>query len=199
MSDTESRIEQFRQMTVADPNNELGHFSLGRAYLDAGRPADAIVSLEHALKLNPNLGRAYHLLGEAQIRSGAKTDAIDTLTRGVKVAASRGEALAKKEMAKLLQDLGAPLPAEATSEKAAVAGEGQVVCCRCGQAGPRLPKAPFRNAQGQLIYEKVCANCWKEWIGMGTKVINELHLSMNDPEAQRVFDRHMYEFLNLPQ
>lgn len=198
MADIESRIEQFRQMTEADPNNELGHFSLGRAYLDAGKSADAIVSLEHALKLNPNLGRAYHLLGEAQVKSGAKTDAIDTLTRGIKVAASRGEVLAKTEMAKLLQELGAPVPTEASSQKAAVAGEGQVVCSRCGQAAPKLPKPPFRNAQGQLIYEKICANCWKEWIGMGTKVINELRLPMNDPEAQRAFDRHMYEFLNLP-
>jgi Fe-S cluster biosynthesis and repair protein YggX len=32
---------------------------------------------------------------------------------------------------------------------------------------------------------------------MGTKVINELRLAMNEPEAQRIFDQHMFEFLNL--
>ena len=41
MNDTDARIEQFRNMTEADPNNELGHFSLGRAMLDSGNPAEA--------------------------------------------------------------------------------------------------------------------------------------------------------------
>ena len=36
MSDTASRIEQFKKMAEADPTNELGHFSLGRAYLPIG-------------------------------------------------------------------------------------------------------------------------------------------------------------------
>jgi len=48
-----------------------------------------------------------------------------------------------------------------------------------------------------MIQEKICADCWREWIGMGTKVINELRLPLNDPRAQKEFDRHMYEFLNL--
>jgi len=56
---------------------------------------------------------------------------------------------------------------------------------------------PFRNAVGQEIYQKICADCFREWIGMGTKVINELRLPMNDPQAQKVYDQHMMEFLNL--
>jgi Fe-S cluster biosynthesis and repair protein YggX len=32
---------------------------------------------------------------------------------------------------------------------------------------------------------------------MGTKVINELRLPLSDPQAQRIFDQHMMEFLNL--
>ncbi len=197
MSNSESRIEQFRQMAEADPGNELGHFSLGRACLEAGKFREAVVSLRRALEINPNLGRAYHLLGDAQLRLGEKTDAIDTLTTGVKVAAQRGEVLARDEMIKLLQDLGAHVPSEAAVAKAQAIGESEVLCARCGKAGPRLAKPPFRNAQGQLIYTKICADCWKEWIAMGTKVINELRLPMSEPEAQRVFDKHMYEFLNL--
>ena len=45
MSDT--RIEQFKNMTEADPENELGHFSLGKAYLDAGQFDEAASSLRH--------------------------------------------------------------------------------------------------------------------------------------------------------
>ena len=67
------------------------------------------------------------------------------------------------------------------------------------QGRAALAKPPFRNAFGQEIYDKICPDCWREAIGMGTKVINELRLPMNDPQAQKVLDKHMYEFLNLPQ
>ena len=59
------------------------------------------------------------------------------------------------------------------------------------------PLGLHSSAQGKLIFETICADCWREWIGMGTKVINELRLPLNDPRAQKEFDRHMYEFLNL--
>lgn len=195
----EARIERFRQMAQADPENELGHFSLGRAYIEAGRHQEAIASLQRALQINSNRGPVYHLLAQAQLGAGEKADAVKTLTQGVKVAAARGEMLARDEMIMLLQQQGVPVPQEATAQRTQTVGEGQVLCARCGQAGPKLPRPPFRNAQGQLIYEKICANCWREWIAMGTKVINELRLPMNDPEAQKIYDRHMMEFLGLQQ
>ncbi len=194
----EARIERFRQMAQADPENELGHFSLGRAYIEAGRHQEAIASLQRALQINANRGPVYHLLAQAQLGAGRKDDAVRTLAQGVKVAAARGELLARDEMILLLQEQGAPIPQEAAVQRPQAVGEGQVLCSHCGQAGPKLPRPPFRNAQGQLIYEKICANCWREWIAMGTKVINELRLPMNEPEAQKVYDKHMYEFLNLP-
>ncbi len=43
----------------------------------------------------------------------------------------------------------------------------------------------------------VCNTCWQEWVGMGTKVINELRLPMYDPVAQETYDKHMVEFLSL--
>jgi Fe-S cluster biosynthesis and repair protein YggX len=97
----------------------------------------------------------------------------------------------------MLRELGAPIPSIAGEAHEQRVGEGQVVCSRCGQAGPRLPAPPFSNAQGKEIQEKVCQPCWREWIKMGTKVINELRLPLSDPQAQKIFDQHMYEFLNL--
>jgi hypothetical protein len=32
---------------------------------------------------------------------------------------------------------------------------------------------------------------------MGTKVINELRLPLSDPQAQKLWDQHVREFLNL--
>ena len=55
----------------------------------------------------------------------------------------------------------------------------------------------MRNAFGQQVYEKICADCWREAIGFGTKVINELRLPLNDPQASKIWDQHVREFLNL--
>jgi Fe-S cluster biosynthesis and repair protein YggX len=201
-ADIQARIERFQKMAQADPENELGHFSLGRAYLDAGMHNEAIASLRRVLQINPNRGPVYHLLAQAQLAAGRKDDAIRSHTDGVKVAAARGEMLARDEMVRMLQQQGAPIPQEATASAPAPAtapavGAAEVLCTRCGRVNPKLPRPPFRNAQGQLILEKICAPCWKEWVAMGTKVINELRLPMNEPEAQKVYDKHMMEFLGL--
>ena len=72
-----------------------------------------------------------------------------------------------------------------------------MLCKRCGKVQPRLPGPPMRNAFGQEVYENICPDCWREAIGQGTKVINELRLPMNDPQASKVWDQHIREFLNL--
>jgi Fe-S cluster biosynthesis and repair protein YggX len=198
MSETDDRIEKFRKMAEADPTNELGHFSLGRAYFDAGQYEPAVQSFERAIELNPNLSKVYQLLGSALLNLKNKDAAIARLTQGAKVAATRGDMMPKEEMVRMLKELGAPVPAEATRAAAQQAvGEGQVHCARCNKVGRMQASPPFSNAQGQLIYQKICADCWREWIGMGTKVINELRLPLSDPQAQKIFDQHMMEFLNL--
>ena len=199
MGESNQRIEQFRKMAEADPENELGHFSLGRAYLDAGQLAEAVGSFRRALQINSSLSKAYQLLAEALLKQGSKEDAIVELTHGVKVADGRGDLSPKNEMIKMLQQLGAPVPQlqHAAVPAAAEVGGDQVLCARCGQAGKKMASPPFSNAQGKLIHEKICAPCWQEWIRMGTKVINELRLPLSDPQAQKIFDQHMVEFLNL--
>ena len=84
-----------------------------------------------------------------------------------------------------------------TAEVKTEVGQGEVLCKRCGRVAPKMPSQPFSNAQGKMIFENICADCWRAWIGMGTKVINELRLPLADPQAQKIFDQHMLEFLNL--
>lgn len=197
MADLASRIEQFRKMADADPNNELGHFSLGRALLDAGQPAEAAASFERAISLNANLSKAYQLLATALLKAEQKDKAITTLQSGVKVAEARGDQMPKNDMIRMLKELGAEVPVSQKVAEDRPVGDGEVVCSRCGQAKPKLPRPPFSHEQGRLIFEKVCAECWREWIPMGTKVINELRLPLVDPQAQKVYDQHMLEFLGL--
>jgi tetratricopeptide (TPR) repeat protein len=90
VSDTQSRLEQFRKMATDDPNNELGHFSLGRALLDAGMHDEAITSFARTIELNPNISKAYQLMAQAQLKAERKDEAIKTLTKGAEVANARG-------------------------------------------------------------------------------------------------------------
>ncbi|HEX8520687.1 MAG TPA: Fe(2+)-trafficking protein [Tepidisphaeraceae bacterium] len=192
------RVEQFRKMAEDDPSNELAHASLGREYLNAGMAAEAATSFHRALALNPRNSKAYQLLAEALLVLNKRDEAIESLTRGVKVAHERGDMMPKNAMLAKLKELGAPAPELHQSGGVQVAvGEGQVLCARCGRVNPKLARPPFKREFGQEIYEKICAMCWKEAIAMGTKVINELRLPLADPQAQKVWDQHIREFLGL--
>ena len=192
----EEEITRFRKMAEADPNDEIAHFSLGRALLESGDAAEAAKALQRVIALNPNIAKAYQMLGAAQIKTGHRDYAIGTLTEGINVAHRRGDMMPEKEMSKMLADLGAPVP-QFADPKTTPVGVGEVFCKRHGGPGPKLERPPFRNAFGQEIFENTCANCWKEAIAFGTKVINELRLPLSDPQAQKAWDQHIREFLNL--
>lgn len=194
---TAARIDQFRKMADADPNNELGHFSLGKALFDAGELSEASKSFQRVIALNPNISKVYQLLGQAQFKLDHRDLAIETYKTGARIAHQRGDLMPKNEMLKLLKDLGVDMPELTSPQKEQPVGEGEVLCSRCGIVKRRMASRPFSNALGLEIFEKVCADCWREWIGMGTKVINELRLPLSDPQAQKVFDQHMIDFLNL--
>jgi Fe-S cluster biosynthesis and repair protein YggX len=191
------RIEQFRKMAEADPGNELGHFSLGRELLTAEQFEQAAQSFERCLSINPNISKAYQFLATALLNLKRQPEAIARLTEGAKRADERGEMMPRNDMARMLKDLGAPVPEFKSTVQEKTVSEGEVLCQRCGRVNKRMTRQPFRTDIGKQIYEKICADCWREWIGMGTKVINELRLPLADPQAQKVYDQHMVEFLNL--
>lgn len=198
------RIQQFKQMAEADPDNELGHFSLGKAYIDAGRFEDAVGSLSRAIELNPTMSKGYQLLGDALDRGGKRAKAIEVMTKGVTVADAQGDRMPRDAMAKVLRDWGSPVPTFKTAERAG--GEADMgsapaasgfQCSRCGRPDGPLAKRPFKGPLGEKILANVCAGCWKEWIGMGTKVINELGLTLSSPSGQQAYDQYLVEFLQL--
>ncbi|MEP6922695.1 MAG: tetratricopeptide repeat protein [bacterium] len=65
--------ELFHRSVELDPNFADAHFGLGHAYYDQGRWEDAIVPLEHAVKINPKDKEGRQMLDEAYVRSGRKT------------------------------------------------------------------------------------------------------------------------------
>jgi Fe-S cluster biosynthesis and repair protein YggX len=198
VAQSNSRLEQFQKMANDDPTNEVAHFSLGREYLAAGRNEEALTSLTRCLELNPNIAKAYQLSAQGLVALGRKDEAVAKLTEGVKRADERGEMMPRNEMVTMLKEMGAPVPElKSASQAAQAVGEGQVACARCHKVNPKLPKPPFKGPNAQEVFEKICASCWREWIPMGTKVINELRLPLNDPQAQKIYDQYRMEFLNL--
>ena len=192
-----SRIEQFKKMANDDPSNPVGHLSLGREYLVSEMYGDAERSLSRTIEIDPKISKAYELLGQALLKLDQRDRAVDVLTRGAKQADERGDLMPRNAMVKMLQDLGAAVPEFAARGPAAAVGEGMVHCQRCGQVKARQSRVPLKSELGKEIYEKICADCFREWIGMGTKVINELRLPLNDPQAQKIYEQHMVEFLGL--
>jgi Fe-S cluster biosynthesis and repair protein YggX len=200
MNALEERITQFENMAAADPENDMAHFSLGNAYLQAGRAAEAATSFERCLALNQDMSKAYQLAGEAMIQAGWTDKAVEMLSKGYEVAASKGDLMPRDAMAELLRSIGREPPklsqeAEATAER--LRESGAFICSRTGRPGTKLSKPPFRGPVGEWIMENIAAETWNDWIGQGTKVINELRLDFSREEDQEVYDQHMREFLGI--
>jgi Fe-S cluster biosynthesis and repair protein YggX len=195
------RIQQLKRMTEADPDDQLAHFSLGRACLAAGRFDEAVAPLLRVLELNPNMSKAYQLLGEAYANAGQRDRAIEVMTRGVTVADRMGDRMPRDAMAKMLREWGVGIAPSGTTPPAG-GGGGTVVnsctdfkCSRCGRPAGRLEKTPFKGPLGEKVFRNVCSTCWREWIAMGTRVINEFGLVLSTREGQETYDQQMVEFL----
>jgi Fe-S cluster biosynthesis and repair protein YggX len=202
MTTLDQRIEQFEKMANDDPDNDMAHFSLGNAYLQAGRAAEAAASLERCIALNPGMSKAYQLAGQAMIDAGWEDKAAATLRRGYEIAATRGDLMPRDGMVELMTRIGIEPPtlsAEAEAEAARVRASGDFICKRTGRPGARLDRPPFRGPVGEWIHQNISTETWNAWIGQGTKVINELRLDFSREEDQAVYDQHMYEYLGMDE
>jgi Fe-S cluster biosynthesis and repair protein YggX len=195
----QARISQWENMTQADPTNDMAWFSLGNAYRDAGRLADADRALAKALQLNPAMSRAYQLRGQVLIALNRNEEAAKLLAEGYRRAAERGDVMPQRAMGSLLEKLGQPVP-EVQRPAATAAGPASgdtIIDRRTGRPGTRLADPPMRGPLGRFIYDHFSQETWREWIGQGTKVINELRLDFSNDEHQKVYERHMMEWLGI--
>lgn len=197
---TPERIAQFEKMTAADPTNEMAHFSLGNAYLQSGRHAEAASSLERVIELSPGMSKAYQLCGQAMIGAGWADKSVDILTRGYMAAAERGDRMVEQAIAQLLVSIGrTPPTVTRTVDSAADAlrSSGTFVCRRTGRPGTKMTSPPMRGPIGDWIFESISAETWKEWIGQGTKVINEMRLDFSRDRDQEIYEQQMREYLGI--
>lgn len=200
MSNPADQIARFRNMAQEDPDNDLAHFRLGQFLLDDGQFEEAAKSFRRTLEITPEFSKVYQLLGEALIKLGRKDEAVETLTRGWTIADDRGDRMPRDAMAKLLQQLGAPLP----QKQIAVTDDGspgtgfrcQRPGCMEGKRAVQLAAPPLPDAIGERIQREICSACWTLWWkDLSVKVINELRLDLSSEGGQSEYDRNMREFL----
>ncbi len=198
---TPERIAQFEKMAAADPTNEMAHFSLGNAYLQAGRYAEAAQSLSRVIELSPGLSKAYQLCGQAMISAGWEDRAAQTLSTGYEAAAGRGDRMVELAIEKLLVSIGRPIPKveRAAAPSATSPGGGSFICRRTGRAGTQLESPPMRGPVGAWIHANISTETWREWIGQGTKVINEMRLDFSRDKDQEIYEQHMFEYLGIDE
>lgn len=202
--DTNERIARFENMAQADPTNDMAHFSLGGAYAQADRHADAARSFMKCVELNPDMSKAYQLAGAELIKAGDRTEAARVLKEGYTTAARLGDLMPRNAMEKLLQEIGEEVPeldeaTKAEANRAATAVPGGFVCKRTGRPGTKMPAPPFKGPIGAWIYENISAETFHEWIKQGTKVINELRLDLSREQDEKTYDQHMYEYLGIDE
>src|SRR6476660_8992620 len=138
MSQLQDRIAQFRKMANDDPDNELGHFRLGQLLMENLQLDEAVQAFRRTLELSPQFSKVYQLLGSCQIKLNRNADAVKTLTEGFAVSDERGDTIPRDEIAKLLVQLGEPVPESKRGKKeSGPAVEGGFHCQRPGcAAGP---------------------------------------------------------------
>ena len=185
MNDLQDRIARFENMATADPTNDMAHFSLGSAYFDADRFAEAVTSFATCIQLNSDMTRAMELSGSALLQLGKTEEAKTQLLKGYEQAASRGERRVQDAIAEILKEASIDIPTVESSSPEAPRGK-------------TLEEPPLPGAIGQWIFENVDVDKWNAWIGQGTKVINELRLDFSRAEDQKSFESYMVEFLGIP-
>lgn len=194
-----ARVEQFQRLLAQDTSNDMAHFSLAGALRDADRPADAAESYLRCVELNPAMSKAYQLAGECLIDAGQRERAIGVLRSGHAAAHARRDTMPRKAIEQLLLSLGEeipPAPTAAASASSTPDASG-FIDAKTGKPGTRMSKPPFRGPVGAWIGERLSVESWNEWIGLGTKIINELRLDLSKDADSAVYDYGMRRFVGL--
>lgn len=73
-------------------------------------------------------------------------------------------------------------------------------CQRCGERPPGFEgRVPFASPLREEVPERICRECWNEWLQMQIKLINELALNLGDPRSHAILEAHARDFLRFSE
>ena len=192
------RIEQFEAMAQDDPSDAMTWFSLGNAYAEAGRHQDAATAYERTIAVDMNLSKAYQLAAEQYLTQDDKARALPLLREGFEIASRNGDLKVKSAIVDHFEAMGEEPPKDETVAPEDVP-EGSFLCRRTKRLGTPMERAPFKGSVGEWIKANIAQETWREWIGQGTKVINELRLDLSKDEDAETYDKYMREYLGITE
>ena len=99
---SQSRIEVFKQMASASPDDALVWYGLGSEYFKLEKWDEAILALRNVLRINPDYTAAYQMLGSALASMGEREEARRAWTEGIETANRTGAWKARSHMEGLL-------------------------------------------------------------------------------------------------
>ncbi|WP_303674724.1 CAF17-like 4Fe-4S cluster assembly/insertion protein YgfZ [Vampirovibrio chlorellavorus] len=94
----QERIAMFEEALKFNPEDPLGNFGLGSAYLELQQYAQAIEPFQRTLKAQPKHSVAYASLGKCLAATGQTEKAREILEQGIEVAAAKGDLMPLKAM-----------------------------------------------------------------------------------------------------
>ncbi len=103
--DPQEKIERFKKVIELDPNDVLGYYSLGDAYLEIQRFPEAVQAFTKGLEADPAHSSSYYGLGQAYQAIGEKERAKEIFEKGIRVADEKGDVMTMKKMQARLNQL----------------------------------------------------------------------------------------------
>jgi uncharacterized protein HemY len=95
----------FKDMVRQFPDSPMGHFSLGRFYVDDRRWAEAVAALDEAVKLDPTYAAAFVALGDAHAGLGDKEGAKRSWERALATPLGRRDMSLQADLDQRIRDL----------------------------------------------------------------------------------------------
>ena len=86
----QNRIEVFKQMLDAEPENTMVMFGLAKEYEKLGKTDEVISLLENYLAKSDDEGNAYGMLAKAYEQNGEREKAQATYEKGIEVSNAHG-------------------------------------------------------------------------------------------------------------
>lgn len=99
------REATFKQMTAQFPDSPMGHFSLGRLYVDEQRWAEAVTALSEAVRLDPTYAAALVALGDAHAGNKDKAAAKATWERALATPLGQRDLSLQADLEQRIRDL----------------------------------------------------------------------------------------------